>query len=158
MKSKFGFILVSSVLLSCATEVVKNDTKATSNPLQGTWRLIMGTLIEKGDTTVTDYMKNKSFIKIINADHFAFLEHDLQKGKDSTTDFSAGGGSYSLDDSTYTEHLEYCSAREWERNDFTFTIHIKDDTLTQQGVEKVKGTGINRINIEEYVRMKSNVD
>lgn len=114
----------------------------------------MGTIIEKGDTTVTDYTKNKSFIKIINADHFAFLEHDLQKGKDSTTDFSAGGGPYSLNDSTYMEHLEYCSAREWEGNDFTFTIHIKDDTLTQQGVEKVEGTGINRINIEKYVRIK----
>lgn len=57
----------------------------------GTWKLMTGTLIENGDTTVTDYTKNKSFIKIINGTHFAFLEHDLSKGKDSAADFVAGG-------------------------------------------------------------------
>jgi hypothetical protein len=82
-------------------------------------QLITGTHIEKNDTVVTDYTKNISFIKIINDTHFAFLQHDLSKGKDSSAAvFVAGGGSYSLSDSLYTEHLEYCSAREWEGNDF----------------------------------------
>ena len=122
--------------------------------MQGTWRLLSGTLIEKGDTTVTDYSKNVSFIKIINPTHFSFLQHDLKKGKDSTAVFVAGGGRYSLKDSIYTEHLEYCSAREWEGNDFSFTVTIRNDTLTQSGTEKVAGTGINRVNIERYVRLK----
>jgi hypothetical protein len=130
------------------------DSNGTSLPLQGTWRLITGTLIEKGDTTVTEYSKNLSFIKIINPTHFAFLQHDVKKGKDSTAVFVAGGGSYSLKDSTYTEHLEYCSAREWEGNDFPFTITITNDTLIQSGVEKVEGAGVNRINIEKYVRVR----
>jgi hypothetical protein len=55
----------------------------------------------------------------------------------------------------YTEHLEYCSAREWEGNDFAFTIHIRNDTLTQSGIEKVESAGVNRINIEKYVRVKN---
>lgn len=85
---------------------------------------------------------------------FAFLQHDLKKGKDSTAVFAAGAGRYSLNDSLYTEHLEYCSDRNWEGNDFNFTVTIKNDTLTQSGVEKVEGTVINRINIEKYIRLK----
>ena len=112
------------------------------------------TVVEKGNTTVTDYTKNLSFIKIINDDHFAFIQHDLSKGKDSAAVFGAGGGSYSLKDSTYTEHLEYCNAREWEGNDFSFTITIKNDTLIQTGIEKVESAGVNRVNTEKYIRLK----
>jgi hypothetical protein len=54
----------------------------------------------------------------------------------------------------YTEHLAYCSARNWEGNDFSFTISIKNDTLIQSGIEKVETAGVNRINIEKYVRIK----
>lgn len=118
----------------------------------GTWKLLKGTLIENGDTTITNYTKNLSFIKIINGTHFAFLQHDLNK--DSTASFVAGGGRYSLKDSSYTEHLEYCCAREWEGHDFSFTIHIKNDTLTQSGIEKIEGTNVNRMNVEQYVRSK----
>jgi hypothetical protein len=134
--------------VSCAT-------KKASLPIMGTWKLLSGSLIEKGVTTVTDYTGNKEFIKIINDTHFAFMSHDLNKGKDSATAlFSAGGGKYSIQDSIYTEHLEYCSDRQWENNDFQFTVTIKNDTLIQQGVEKVEGTNINRLNIEKYVRIK----
>jgi hypothetical protein len=102
---------------------------------------------------VTDYRKNISFIKIINDTHFAFLQHDLKKGQDSDAVFVSGGGRYSLSDSLYTEHLEYCNARNWEGNDFKFTISIKADTLIQTGVEKVESAGVNRINIEKYIRV-----
>jgi hypothetical protein len=126
-----------------------------SSPIAGTWRLLSGTVIEKKDTTITDYTKDKEFIKIINDSHFSFLGHDLNKGKDSATAFfTAGGGTYTLKDSAYTEHLEYCNDRQWEHNDFSFTITIHNDTLVQQGIEKVEGTGINRVNIEKYVRLQ----
>ena len=149
MRIRIAFIFISIVLISCATET----RRSKAIPITGTWQLLNGTLVEKGDTTVTDYTKKMSFIKIINDTHFAFLQHDLNKGKDSAV-FVAGGGSYSIKDSLYTEHLQYCSAREWEGNDFTFTITIKNDTLTQSGIEKVDSAGVNRINIEKYVRVK----
>lgn len=124
-------------------------------PINGTWQLLSGTVIENNDTTVTDYTQGKQFIKIINNTHFAFLGHDLNKGKDSTTAFySSGGGTYTLHDSVYTEHLEYCSDRAWEQNDFQFTVSIHYDTLTQHGVEKVEATGVNRLNTEKYLRVK----
>ncbi len=49
-----------------------------------------------------------------------------------------------LNDSLYTEHLEYCSAREWEGNDFSFQIAIKKDKLMQSGVEKVESAAVNK--------------
>jgi hypothetical protein len=132
----------------------QTNSPLSTIPILGTWRLFSGTVIEKGDTTVTDYTKNKSFIKIINDTHFAFLLHDLSKGKDSNALFSSGGGSYSLSDSLYTEHLEYCSDRTWEGNDFIFTVAIREDTLIQRGIEKIESKSINRINIERYIRVK----
>ncbi len=131
------------------------EKKADHNSLVGTWKLISGTLIEKNDTVVTDYTTGKKFIKIINDTHFAFITHDLSKGKDSATAlFSSGAGRYELKDSSYTEHLEYCSDRAWENNDFHFTITIANDTLIQKGVEKIEGTNVDRYNIEKYVREK----
>ena len=148
MKFKLLSLGLFISLLSCKEE------SANKNQLIGTWQLISGTLIEKGDTTVTDYTTKISFIKIINDTHFAFLQHDLNKGKDSSAVFGAGGGKYSLVDSLYKEQLEYCNAREWENNNFDFVITIKNDTLIQKGIEKIEKVGVNRINIEKYVRIK----
>jgi hypothetical protein len=79
----------------------------------------------------------------------------LKKGQDSDAVFVSGGGRYSLTDSSYTEHLEYCSARNWEGNDFKFTITVKGDTLIQTGVEKVESEGVNRVNTERYIRVNN---
>ncbi|MBN1790989.1 MAG: hypothetical protein JW830_10870 [Bacteroidales bacterium] len=147
---KISVIALTGILLLsyCTRSNIKNTV-----PVIGTWKLISGTLIENGDTLVTDYTTKVSFIKIINETHFAFLEHDLNQGKDSTAVFVAGGGRYSLTDSVYTEHLEYCSDRAWEDNDFSFVVTVKNDTLIQQGLEIVEEAEINRLNIERYVRV-----
>jgi len=153
MKTLCAFLLIITLATSCEKAEEKKG-KPASIPIQGTWKLITGTTIEKGDTVVASYTKNVSFIKIINETHFAFLQHDLNKGKDYSVMFSAGGGTYSLKDSVYTEHLEYCNDRNWEGNDFKFTVEITGDTLVQKGVEVVEKAGVNRINIEKYVRVK----
>lgn len=150
MKTHITSIFIIVSLISCTTAT----KQYTPKPIEGSWQLITGTLIEKGDTVVTDYTKNISFIKIINDTHFAFLQHDLNKSKDSTAVFASGGGKYTVNDSLYTEYLEYCNAREWEGNDFKFSYIIKNDTLIQKGLEKIESQGINRVNIEKYVRIK----
>ena len=154
MKKSILAASVCFVLFSCTVKTeVSNDNKKML-PLEGTWKLLSGTLIDKDSTTVTDYTKNLSFIKIINGSHFAFFSHDLNKGKGADSNFVSGGGKYSLQDSSYTEHLEYCSDRQWEGNDFNFTITINNDTLVQKGIEKIDSLGINRMNIEKYIRLK----
>ncbi|HMJ68377.1 MAG TPA: hypothetical protein VK508_05765 [Cyclobacteriaceae bacterium] len=134
------------LLISCTTP--------TPSSIEGTWELLSETKIEKGDTTFTEASKLIPMIKIINNSHFTFLRHDLQKGKDSTAMFSAGGGRYELKDGQYTEYLEYCSAREWENNTFHFTVSVDGDMLNQQGQEKVEGTDIDRVIIEKYRRVR----
>lgn len=150
MKKAFIFFLFSSIILSCQKEPKQN----VNLPIKGTWQLIKGTIIEKYDTTITDYTKSLSFIKIINETHFAFLKHDLSKGKGESKNFDAGGGTYILKDSIYTERLEFYKQKEWEGGEFSFIVTISNDTLTQTGIEKVENAGINRINTEMYVRKR----
>jgi hypothetical protein len=147
-------MVITMILISCSAPIQNDQSTKKIIPLEGTWKLLSGTTIEKGVSTVTDYTRGTEFIKIINDTHFAFLSHDLNKGKDSAAAFSSGGGSYSLADSLYTEHLEYCTDRQWEGNSFEFTVTISDDTLTQKGIEKIENIGVNRINIEKYRRLK----
>lgn len=155
MKILIAVVVICSIQVSCTMKSENQPLSKTRPPIAGTWQLISGTIIEKGDTVVTYYTKQMSFIKIINDTHFAFLKHDVKKGKDSSVVFESGGGRYSFTDSLYTEHLEYCSAREWEGNDFTFKVIIKGDTLIQTGREKVESMGVDRLNIETYTRIKS---
>lgn len=149
-------IFATALFLVCITGCNEKTKPVTADPadlpIEGTWKLLTGTLIEKGDTVVTDYTRDKSFIKIINSSHFAFLQHGT--GNDPSAGFSAGGGRYTLSGNTYTEHLEYCNAKEWEGHGFTFTLTISGDTLIQSGIEKIESEGINRINTEKYVRIK----
>ncbi len=145
---KLLFIILG-LILGCA------DKKSTNQiPIQGTWKLISGTLIEKGDTTTTDYTVGQSFIKIINESHFAFLKHNTTKTNDTLNGFSAGGGKYTLEIDNYSEHLEYCNDAAWEGHNFHFTITVKNDTLIQTGREIIEKEGINRMNIEKYARLK----
>ncbi|WP_315820942.1 hypothetical protein [Paraflavitalea speifideaquila] len=149
-----GIILGTSLLIACQNTAVPDPKQPTAASITGTWKLLSGTLVEKGNTTTTDYTKGQEFIKIINNTHFSFLHHDLHKGKDSAAIYSSGGGSYTLTDSLYTEHLDYCTARQWEGNTFHFTVTISGDTLIQKGIEKIENLGVDRINIETYVRVK----
>lgn len=154
MKNVLHCVLLSLAFAACTQNPQKDPLQSTSLPITGTWKLLSGTIIEQGDTVITDYTTDRSFIKIITDTHFAFFNHDLTKGKDSSAVFGAGSGTYGLKDSTYTEHLEYCSDRAWEGNDFTFTLSLKNDTLIQRGIEKIENAGVNRLNIEKYVRWK----
>ena len=154
MKQTFGLILIAAILLSCNSSTTSEAPVTAKPALEGTWELFSGTLIEKGDTVHTDYTKDQRMIKIINSTHFAFLRHDLNKGKD-TAIYSAGGGSYTLSGDQYTEKLDYFNDRQWEGHSFTFAVTVSNDTLIQTGIEKIDSLGVNRLNIEKYVRVKN---
>ena len=120
----------------------------------GTWELISATSTEN-DSTFSTFNPKVKMIKILNGTHFSFLSHDLDGGKDSTqAAFTAGGGTYELKDSIYTEHLDYFIDRQWENHKFEFVIYLKNDTLTQKGIEKLEKLGIDRVIVEKYIRVK----
>jgi hypothetical protein len=120
----------------------------------GTWQLVLGITVTRGDSVFTDYTDHQQMIKIINATHFAFLKHNVNTPKDSPLHFDAGGGAYTLSGNNYKEHLDYYNDRNWEGKTFSFTVSIQGDTLIQKGMEKVEGAGIDREIIEKYVRVK----
>ncbi|CAC9974832.1 hypothetical protein [Flavobacterium panici] len=147
MKKALSILILIITLTSCNSE-------KKENPIKGTWRLISAETTEK-DSTFSTFNPKTKMIKIINHTHFAFFNHDLNNGKDSTNAvFFGGGGKYTLKDSIYTENLEYFNNRQWENGKFEFVVKIKNDTLTQKGVEKVEKLGIDRIITEKYVREK----
>ena len=154
MKQPFVILLSIVIMIACNVEVKKETRNSGNISLEGTWALVSGQTIARGDTVFTDYTKGKKMIKIINATHFAFLRHDLNNGKDSVTaDYAAGGGSYTLTGDDYTENLEYFNDRNWEGHTFHFKVMISNDTLIQTGIEKLDSLGIDQQIIERYVKV-----
>lgn len=140
-------LVLVSILSSCTTKQTESDS-----PIMGTWELVSATTTEK-DSTFSTFDPTHKMIKIINPTHFSFLNHKVNTPIDSSNAFTAGGGTYTLVDSTYTEHLDYFSDKNWEGNKFEFTVKISGDTLVQKGIEKVEKLGIDHIIIETYKRV-----
>lgn len=153
MKTLFAFLMLTVVLAAC-TPAQKKEAPETDLSIIGTWKLLSGTTIRGTDSTVVDYTANQEFIKIINDSHFSFFRHDLSKGQDSTAVFAAGAGTYTLKGNAYTEQLEYFTLREWEGNQFEFTVSISQDTLVQTGVEKIAELGVDQLIVEKYIKVK----
>lgn len=128
------------------------QSKQNNLPIVGTWELVSATTTEK-DTSFSTFDPTHRMIKIINPTHFAFLNHAVQVKKDSSNQFTGGGGKYTLVDSTYTEELDYYIDKEWENHKFPFTIRFSGDTLIQKGVEKLEKLGIDRVIVEKYKRV-----
>lgn len=144
--------LSAIILASCKQK--KTDLHSAVTTLNGTWKLVSAVTITKGDT-VKDYpVPNQEMIKILNDTHFAFMRHDLGKGKGKDSTYTAGGGTYTLKDNKYTEHLDYLNYRGWEGRSFDFTLSFKNDTLIQKGIEKIDSLKINHEIVETYVKIK----
>ena len=127
--------------------------KQSRMPIVGTWELISATTTEK-DTNFSTFDSRNKFIKIINPTHFAFLNHSLRAKEDTSTGtFTAGGGTYTLTDSVYTESLDYNTDRKWENNKFEFVLTLIGDTLVQRGAEKIDKLDIDRVITEKYRRV-----
>lgn len=144
------FFLVALTAMSCS-----KTTETSQNKLEGSWELLSSVYIKK-DTIIRNDAPGTKMIKILNRDHFGFFLHSLNKN-DSARVFSAGGGTYTLQDSVYKEHLEFCSDKGYEGNDFEFTIAFHGDTLIQEGIEKLNELGIGQENlhlVEKYLRVK----
>jgi hypothetical protein len=148
--------MIAFALASCGEQKAPVAAATAVSPLTGTWKLAYSTLIKDGDTSSTYPVPGHpdEMIKIFNGSHFSFFKHDLQKGHDSTAEFSAGAGTYTLAGDKYEEHLQYCNARGWEDKHFSFTVTLQHDTLIQRGIEKIDSLKVNHEIIEAYTRLR----
>jgi hypothetical protein len=99
-----------------------NSSDAKKSQLDGTWELVSGQPLPKGARD----------IKIISGGHFIFVAYDTEKGKPLYT----GGGTYILNGSSYTEHIDFASdeiSAGLVGKDQPFTVKVDGDTFTQTG-------------------------
>jgi hypothetical protein len=90
--------------------------------LDGVWELVSGQPLPKGARD----------IKISSAGHVMFVAYDTRTGKPLYT----GGGTYILNGSAYTEHMDFASdviATGLVGKDQQFTVKVDGDTFTQTG-------------------------
>src|SRR6187402_3398106 len=99
-------ILLLVVLMSCQGN--KQSAETLHDKLEGSWQLIYAAHIKK-DTVIRNDPQGTKMMKILNRTHFAFMQHTIDKN-DTTGIYGSGGGTYTLKDSVYTEHLEYCTS------------------------------------------------
>jgi hypothetical protein len=98
-----------------------NGVQAKKSQLEGTWVLVAGQQLPKGARD----------IKIIAGGHFIFAAYDTDTGELLYT----GGGTYILNGSSYTEHVEFGEkiAAGIVGKDQPFTVKIDGDTFIQAG-------------------------
>lgn len=143
---RFYILIAAICVVSC---------RPNGNDLIGSYRLLESTTIKGGDTVYLRVDSSKTeMIKVINTTHFAFFNHDKNQGKDSTALFVSGGGTYLLEGDNYTESLDFCTYRPWEGKQFKFTVSLKGDTLTQEGMEELPELGVKQYITEKYIKIR----
>ncbi|AMP97859.1 hypothetical protein AY601_0918 [Pedobacter cryoconitis] len=152
---KFQFLLLAGLTsLAACTDKNPPSTALTNQSIAGTWKLVSSKVTRGAKTEITYPVKGQEMIKLFNGTHFAFFKHDLAKGAVPVPVYDAGAGTFSLKGDQYQEHLEYCNYRNWENRDFKFTLTLKNDTITQKGIEKIDSLNINQEIVEIYTKIK----
>lgn len=116
--ARLGTVLVTAFLAWSQA----GCSPARKSQLDGTWELVSGQQLPQGARD----------IKIISGRHFIFAAYDSQRGRPLYT----GGGTYILDGSSYTEHVDFASdeiAAGLVGKDQPFTVKVDGDTFTQTG-------------------------
>ncbi len=146
---KLLFIIAAGMLTVQCAEEIKPEPSKTS-PIEGTWKLTYAEIRENDSVQVKD-LSSTDFVKIINKSHFAFFNQE--RGTDKN--FTAGAGTYEFDGSSYVENLDFINYLDYRGHSFSFEVEIREDSLIQQGQEKIEESGINRYILEKYVRVKN---
>jgi hypothetical protein len=99
-----------------------NNGRAKNTGLDGTWELVSGQPLPESARD----------IKIISRGHFIFTAYDVRSGKPLYT----GGGTYTFNGDSYTEHIDFASAEisaGLVGKDQPFTVKLNGDVFTQTG-------------------------
>lgn len=97
-----------------------------SNVLEGTWEMVSQKAIYP-DSTVDRTDQIPYTLKILNSTHFSF---GREMGEEEVY---AGGGTYSYDGDTYTEHIMYHSAGGLAGQSIVFNARVDGDIWHHSG-------------------------
>ena len=110
---KLKSVLLAFLLLSAGL------SHAQQNSIVGTWKLVSGKMTT-GDSTVSYGTNTGESMKIITPTHFAVMS----KSTDGTPGHFAGGR-VKMDNTNYTETLEYSSVKDMLNNNVVFTYKVE---------------------------------
>jgi hypothetical protein len=125
-------IALTTVLLAWSQT---NNDQANKGQVEGTWELVSSRWPPAPP-------KGSRQIKMFSGGHFVFVRYETEKGKP----IYVGGGTYTLNGSSYTEHVEFMSesiSAGIVGKDHQFTVKVEGDTLTQKGF--LSGAGGSRV-------------
>ena len=117
-------IFIASVFLILGTTSVLSQN---SNELQGAWEIIYAEYVYP-DTTIENTQFANPSVKILTKEHFAF-GFQANSGESIT----AGGGKYSYNGETYTEHIKYHIASSVVGKSIEFKSKLEGDKWTISG-------------------------
>ena len=137
--------------------VAQSAYAQTACRLEGVWQLV------SGKANGQAYPASTRSIKIITKGHFAVLSEEtrgvkeLKTAADSLQAFrtmGAGGGTYRLQGTTYTETLDYFADPAYAGRSVSFTCRTEGDRFFQTGSFPVfeNGTKVRDIKLEEVWR------
>lgn len=114
-------IVLCLTLVGCAGE--------TSSKLEGTWRVVSGTM-KTSDTTMSYSQANLFGMKMIVGNQWAIFGRHFGDG--DTLPYY-GGGTYTLDGKYYTESIKYSTGKSRVGRTIPFEVEVTNDTLIQKG-------------------------
>ena len=153
-------LLLSISLFYCKQNAPADNAKeeaseeAFTNPLKGAWKM---TAWKPSDSTGMVEPRVVQY-KFYTDDHFYFVGYDDV----ADTVAQAGGGTYTINDSTFTETIAYAS---WdspnvgEAYTFDYTTGDNGETFKQRGVMESNVEGEEDFDLaEDYVRVGPTID
>ena len=118
MNLGIGFLLLGTTSVLCQN----------SDQLQGAWEIIYTEYAFPDTTTITTQFDNPT-VKLLTKKHFAF--GNLASDGESVR---GGGGTYSFDGKTYTEHVKYHIYTQVIGKSIKLESKLKGDKWTIKGV------------------------
>ena len=133
--NSISLVLLVTLFVSCATE--------KKNKLEGVWELVSAKSTSP-DTTIEITQADWKQIKVVTKSHFVWIGQEpnrakfLKGGIDSellaaAKTFGAGGGTYTLEGDTYTEHIEFFLEPNYVDTSIPFKCQIEGDQWIHSG-------------------------
>jgi len=128
MKRTWILSVVVGLVFTLVVFAQQQPAKGAGSHL-GTWELVSTKYGDAKD--FSDYPKERRRLKMITATHFMWVDYDSNTKKTS----GSAGGRYSLQDSVYTETIEFIGEgmEAYLGKKQAFTIKIDGEKLTQSG-------------------------